>query len=235
MKGIELSPRLLAIAGEVPQGAKLADIGTDHAYLPIALLQSGKIAAAIAADVNEGPLSRGRAAAQGQGISEISFRCCDGLEGISPEEADTIVIAGMGGDTISHILAGVSWSSNGGLRYLLQPMSSVPELRQWLSDNGFSVQKEVLVREDEKLYVVFVVISGKGEAYSLGELWAGKQWRGMDGFHRLDYLDDLIVRRSRALAGLQQAKGGREADIAETQQVLTELRQLREEWILWQQ
>ena len=235
MKDIELSPRLFAIAQEVTQGARLADIGTDHAYLPIALLQEGRITAAIAADVNEGPLSRGRAAAEAQGISGISFRCCDGLTGISPEETDTVVIAGMGGDTIRHILGGVPWSKNQGLRYLLQPMSSVPELRQWLSCSGFRIEKEILVREEEKLYVVFVVCSGKGEHYSFGELWAGKQREGMEGAHRRDYLDDLIDRRSRALTGLQQAKGGREADIAETQQVLEELRQLREEWILWQQ
>ena len=96
---MELTPRLRAIAEQVPQGARLADIGTDHGYLPVWLLLSGQIDRAIAADLREGPLKRAKETAARFGMGDrVDFRLCDGLSGIRPEEVDAAAIAGMGGE-----------------------------------------------------------------------------------------------------------------------------------------
>ena len=93
---MELTARLQAIADQVPHGAVFADIGTDHAYLPVWLLLNGRIHHAIAADLREGPLSRARETAEQHGVSsQMSFRLCNGLADIAPSEVDTIAIAGM--------------------------------------------------------------------------------------------------------------------------------------------
>lgn len=234
---LDLRPRLHSIAELVPHGAQLADIGTDHAYLPVYLLKQNRISHAIASDLREGPLSRGRAVARQWEIPEeqISFRCSDGLSGLVRGEADTIVIAGMGGDTIANCLEGVSWSRDPELWYLLQPMSSIPELRLWLSEHAFCIEEEYLSREEEKLYVVLKVRPGFMSALTLGECWAGRQWSGMRGEHRLSYLDDLIVRRERALSGMKKARAkSLEQDIKQVELLLQELCAMREEWLSWQ-
>ena len=100
MRPMELTPRLRSVAELVPQGAKFADIGTDHAYLPVWLLQRGIITKALACDLRQGPLDRARATAERYGLTEeMDFRLCDGLAGVRPGEADTIAIAGLGGET----------------------------------------------------------------------------------------------------------------------------------------
>ena len=113
-------------------GETLADIGTDHAYLPAYLLQNGKIARAIAAVLRAGPLARAKVTARDAGCADrMNFRLCDGLRGLRREEADTVVIAGMGGETITHILAQAPWTDWTGMQLLLQPMSTQPGLRRW--------------------------------------------------------------------------------------------------------
>ena len=236
MRELELSPRLLALARQVPEGAKLADIGTDHAYLPVWLIRQGIISEAIAADLREGPLARGMEVACQWGVpgERISFRCCDGLAGLSPHEADTIVIAGMGGETIAHIITKTPWTQNPGLLYLLQPMSSVPELRQFLSEAGFSIEEEILAAEEDKLYVIFRVRPGSTEVYTLGEQWLGRQSRGQVSPLRQQYMDDIISRRTRALEGMRLATERMEPQIAETEEILRQMIELREEWRSWQ-
>ena len=134
---IELSPRLRLAADLVPEGARLADVGTDHAYLPACLLMEGKIPSAIAADLREGPLSRARETAAEYGCGDrMAFRLCDGLSGIRPEETDAVVIAGMGGETIAQILEAAPWVRTRKIPLVLQPMSSIPELRQWLGEDA---------------------------------------------------------------------------------------------------
>lgn len=235
---LELSPRLRTIADQVPFGAKLADIGTDHAYLPIWLIGQHRISFAIASDLREGPLSRGIAAAKEWNIpsNQISFRLSDGLLGIDRSEVNTIVIAGMGGDTIAHSLQGVSWSKDPSLLFLLQPMSSIPELRQWLQENGFRIEEERIAMEESKYYVVLNVHAGDMEPLTLGERWVGRQRRGMPGDFRIEYIDDVIRRRKRALDGILNATfSDHNIKIQELRQTLNELYQLREEWLSWQQ
>lgn len=234
MNKLELTPRLAAIAAQVPQGARLADVGTDHAYLPVSLLLEGRITRAVASDVNEGPLQRGRETARLYGVEEaITFRCCDGLAGIDPSMADTVAICGMGGELIARILGAAPWTREALL--LLQPMSSQPELRRWLLDNGYVIRREVIRREvirreGEKYYVILTVTGGREErAYSPAELWAGRQRPGEEDPHRADYLADQIRRKERAVAGMKQ--GSVEPEIlAREEDLLAQLKVMKEEW-----
>ena len=236
MKKLELPPRLRAIAEQVPVGTKFADIGTDHAYLPIWLLRQGRISSAIATDLREGPLSRGRQAAKDWNVApRISFRCCNGLEGLGQGEMDTIVIAGMGGETIAAILDGVEWSRSPGLTYLLQPMSSIPDLRDWLQQNGFCINGEKAVTEVGRYYVILTVRSGIMPPLTPGELWAGRQNREENHGERSGYLDDLIARLERAITGMEQAVSACHLhQLEQMRETLRELYQIREEWLSWQ-
>ena len=145
---MELSPRLRSVAGLVPPGARFADVGTDHAYLPVWLLQQGIIEHALVSDLRPGPLDRARSTAARYGLAErMEFRLCDGLSGIAPAEADTIAIAGMGGETIAAILAAAPWVREQGCLLLLQPMSAQSALRPWLQRQGYRIEREHLSRE----------------------------------------------------------------------------------------
>ena len=140
-----LSSRLAAVAALVPSGARLADIGTDHACLPVSLLLEGRIDHAIAADVRKGPLDHARRTAEEYGVeNQLDFRLCDGLAGIRADECDTITIAGMGGETIAGILSRAEWTREG-KRLILQPQSTQEVLRDFLSRNGWKIFSESIV------------------------------------------------------------------------------------------
>ena len=229
--------RLRAIAEQVPKGARLADVGTDHAYLPVWLLRNQCISFAIASDLREGPLQRGMETARQWEIpsEKIAFRCSAGLDSIKESEVDTIVIAGMGGETIAHILDEAAWSHTPHLYFLLQPMSSIPELRFYLQENDFQIEKETVVFEQGKYYTILAVRPGKMTPLTLAETWAGRQNEGEKMQHRTAYLEDLIRRREKALAGMKFAVSGiSDEQIREQEQLLKELQEMREEWIRWQ-
>ena len=156
----KLPPRLAAIAALVPDGARLADVGTDHALLPIRLLLDGKIQRAVATDIRPGPLSRARENAYAAGVQDLSCVLCDGLTGISPDSVDTVVIAGMGGETIIAILEGAAWTKDGAHTLLLQPMTKAADLRYWLAVNGYSFTAERLIWDKNYLYPVLRVTGG---------------------------------------------------------------------------
>ena len=141
MKHLQLQPRLRLLADLVPQGARLADIGTDHGYLPVWLMQQGRIASAIAADIGPEPLAHARRTAEEYGAA-LDLRLCDGLRGIAPHEADTVVMAGMGGETIRDILRAAPWTADGHHTLLLQPMTKVELLRGWLRENGYLIKQK---------------------------------------------------------------------------------------------
>lgn len=171
---MELTARLQSVADQVPQGAVMADVGTDHAYLPVWLLLNGRIDRAIAADLREGPLSRARETAEQYHVSDrVSFRLCNGLADINADEVDTIAIAGMGGETIAAILEAAPWTKDSKL-LLLQPMTSFPDLRLWLQQNGYSIVKETLSKEGRRLYSCLTVRAGEMAPLSPAELWVGR-------------------------------------------------------------
>lgn len=236
MRPIELSPRLGTVAGLVPQGARFADVGTDHAYLPVWLLQRGVVDFAVVSDLRQGPLDRARQTALRYGLSRcMSFRLGDGLARIAPDEADTIAIAGMGGDTIAGILSDAPWTAQGEYRLLLQPMSALEDLRGWLSGHGYRIDRELLCLDGASRYTVIAARPGEMAPLTPAECWAGRQIQGEESPLRGALLDDLIRRASRALEGIR--KSTRPADVprrAELEQVYVELVQMKEEWEAWQ-
>ena len=232
----ELSPRLAAAASLVPEGARLADIGTDHAYLPVNLLLTGWVKSAVAADLREGPLSRARSTAREYGCEEkMSFRLCDGLSGIGPGEADTVVIAGMGGETIASILSAAIWVKEKDLSVVLQPMSRQPQLRCWLWKNGYVIREEKLACEGKNLYTIIRASAGTAQPMTLAQEWAGTQFPGMKAPLRGRYLDLLCRKADRALAGMSRACSEEKSErLQELEAVSQGLKEMREEWRRWQ-
>ena len=155
---VNLDSRLHAIAGFVRQGARVADIGCDHALLLCGLANQNRITGGIACDKNEGPLEAARRNALRFGVSElINFRLGDGLHTINPDEADDIVIAGMGGETIAKILTECPWRISPNMRFILQPMTRSYILRKFLFEHGFSILSEKACRSDNRVYTVMLV------------------------------------------------------------------------------
>ncbi|MBQ7499650.1 MAG: SAM-dependent methyltransferase [Clostridia bacterium] len=151
-----LTERLLAAARFVRQGARTADIGSDHAKLPIFLINSGIAEIALASDINEGPAERSRKAVQRAGLADrISVSVRDGLDGIESFEPTDIVIAGMGGELISRIIDDSDYPKRQGIRLILQPMTKPAYLREYLYSNGFDIVDEALADEG-KIYQIIV-------------------------------------------------------------------------------
>ena len=149
-----LSERLKLIASLIGKGERVADIGTDHAYLPVWLVAQGICPSAIACDLREGPLENaGRAVAEAGFSSVIDCRLGDGLQPITAGEVDDIAIAGMGGETIAAILEACTWAKNRALHYVFQPMSRSEELRRYLLTNGYRIVSEQTVCEGGHWYV----------------------------------------------------------------------------------
>ncbi len=154
---INLSLRLKTIASLVPVGARVCDIGTDHAYLPIFLKKSGIATSVIATDLNEKPLENAKSNIENSAVSAISLRLCNGLSAVSALEVDTVIIAGMGGEVIVGILNACQWAKTADKTYILQPTTSAEVLREFLCKNGFEIVAETPVAENGKLYSVMTV------------------------------------------------------------------------------
>ena len=155
---LNLSPRLALCAELVREGRALADIGTDHAYLPIKLLLTGKTPCAVAADVNEGPLASAERNARRFGVGDrLKLLLSDGLCALSPSDADDIVIAGMGGELMLRMITETEWLKDAEKRLILQPMSSMGDLRLGLAAAGFEVMTEHAVTDAGKPYSAFTV------------------------------------------------------------------------------
>ena len=155
---INLDSRLSLCADFVRTGAKLADIGTDHAYLPVHLALSGKIESAVAADINEEPLNRGKQTIEKHHVANmVTTRLCNGLAGFSSEEVTDIVIAGMGADTIISILTNAHWIKDADKRLILQPMTKSERVIEYLYNNGFEIAQQKCCIAEGKPYTVLCV------------------------------------------------------------------------------
>ncbi len=173
-----LDERLMAAAGLVRQGAYFADIGTDHAYLPVFLLEEGRIKAAYASDINDGPIKNAAACIAAHELSEhVILRTADGLQGLFdafPAVTD-IAICGMGGELVAKLLADEPKTRDTRLHFILQPMSRPAALRRFLAENGFHIQKEVISREKGRIYTCLsVIFTGTPESISTLEAEIGK-------------------------------------------------------------
>ena len=226
MRDFTLTPRLRLLADWVPPGARLADVGTDHAYLPVWLRLHGRAASAIACDLREGPLARARETGRIWGADGVDYRLGNGLTVVSPEEADTIVIAGMGGENIAAILARAPWTADGDHTLLLQPQTRAEVLRAFLAENGYAIRREALVEDRGVLYPVME--AGGGEmSLTLGQLHGGAALLRDPLGDR--YIIGKIIRLQTAVAGLNRSGGGQEkAD--RLREIITALLSMREEW-----
>lgn len=170
---VKLSARMSALAALVTPGVRLADVGTDHGYIPVFLCQIGKIPSAIAMDVNGGPLQRAEAHVAEFGLGDrIKTRLSDGLEKLEPGEADCVLIAGMGGALIQRILSEGEAVLGSVEELILQPQSEVPQTRRFLREHGYRIVDEDMVEEDGKFY--FLMKAHRMEDEAEGAEPAGK-------------------------------------------------------------
>lgn len=154
---LPISERLLACAGFVAPGDRVADIGCDHGYLSIHLLVNGIARSTIASDVNEGPLNSAMRNARKYGVADrMEFCLSDGVQNI-PRDFDTLVCAGMGADTMIHILGRAPWLKSKQYRLILQCQSKTPMLRRYLSENGWRITEESVLRDGRFLYTIMEV------------------------------------------------------------------------------
>lgn len=176
MDNITLCPRLQMAADFVRSGAAVADIGTDHAYLPAYLVMTGKCRRAVAADVRELPLENARQTIRRYHLEDRITACLsDGLAAIDPSQVEDIVIAGMGGELIAALLARAPWLRDGAKRLILQPMTHAEDVRRFLYENGFAILEEQAVREGERLYVALRArYTGEKTACSPGLPYLGR-------------------------------------------------------------
>ena len=175
---MELSKRLQAVASLVTAGYTLADIGTDHAYIPIYLVEQGKNASALAMDVNEGPLLKAKENIHSHGLSDlIETRLSNGFSALNCGEAESAVIAGMGGGLVIRILQEGQQVVASLRECILQPQSEMDKVRAFLLKEGFFFIEEDMVEEDGKYYPMMKVIPGKSkstETWDEVELCYGK-------------------------------------------------------------
>ena len=171
----ELSKRLRCVADCVPEGARLADIGTDHGYIPICLVAEGICPRAVACDVNRGPLERAGSHVAEAGLEgKISLRSGDGLRPLSVDEVDCIVIAGMGGSLICQILQDSPEFMEAGKTLVLQPQSEVFKVRRLLHEKGYRIEGEWNLSEDGKYYVILRALPGRETYRYAGEYEYGQ-------------------------------------------------------------
>jgi tRNA (adenine22-N1)-methyltransferase len=155
MKYIKLSNRLQALADAVDIGAAVADIGTDHGYLPVYLAQKRRAIRIIASDISAASLSTARRFADKYNVTKsITFVVTPGLDTITAADTDTIVIAGMGGETILQILENAPWTKSAAIKLILQPQSKIDLLCRFLYDNGYVVKKTISVVDKGKSYTI---------------------------------------------------------------------------------
>ena len=165
-----LKNRLYTVSTLVPRGARVADIGTDHGHLPIYLIQQGISPFCIASDIKEKPLESAKENIKKVGLQSIETRLGPGLSPILPDEIDCITVAGMGGEVIASVLEDCPWVKSDKHTLILQPMTSADALRRYLSEKGFSIQREIACEENRKVYTVMLV-RFSGESFTPSEVF----------------------------------------------------------------
>lgn len=172
---MELSRRLQAVADLVSVGLVVADVGTDHGYIPIYLIETGKCKKAFAMDVNRGPLLRANEHIAEHGLEDkIETRLSDGVKQLNVGECDAVVIAGMGGALTIKILEEGRSVFQSLREFILQPQSELHKVREYLLEQGYCIVAEDMVQEDGKFYPMMKVINGASDAYHAIEFRYGK-------------------------------------------------------------
>ena len=221
---IPLSTRLLACAGFVNKGDRVADIGCDHGYLSIHLLTQGIARSCIASDVAKGPLQSAMDNARKFGVQEnITFHLSDGVQSI-PRDFDTLVCAGMGGDTMIHILESAPWLRDGKYRLILQCQSKRPELRKWLYDHGFAIRRETLAKDGKFCYPVTEVVYAPGETLRGAEFYITPALRASGSPLLPEFYDRVVGGIRTSVEGLSRTGGEK---YEEMKKILEELLEMK--------
>lgn len=207
-----MSNRLELIASLAKNGVGVADVGTDHAYIPIMMRKSGYKGNIIAGDINECPLEKARQSLENAGLSDsVELVLCDGLSGVDSSKVDTVIVAGMGGDTITGILdRGLydmpEWASRSDYKLILQPVTKPEILRFWLVNNGFIITSEMQTEENGMLYQIICAQPGESPKYKDAELYTGRLEQIQDSKY-FDKLLSMHIERFKAAAdSLQNAE-----------------------------
>lgn len=204
---LPLSSRLLTCAGFVNKGDRVADIGCDHGYLSIHLLTTGVASSCIASDVAEGPLQSAMRNARKFGVQEnITFHLSDGVQNI-PRDFDTLVCAGMGGDTMIHILESAPWLKHERYRLILQCQSKRPELRKWLYAQGFAIRRETLAKDGKFCYPVMEIVYAPGESLSGAEYYITPALRSSGSPLLKEFYDRVLGGIKTSVDGLARTGG----------------------------
>ncbi len=214
---IKLSPRLASVARLTGAGESVIDVGTDHGYLPVFFAENRLFKKIAASDINEGPLQSAKSSAREYGVEDkIDFYLSDGLRDV-PGSFETVVIAGMGGETMVDIISNCPWI--GGARLVLQPQSKIPELERCLNALGFICERAVLTEDAGKLYAAFSCLAGEGGVDLLRALTASRD----------PLLEKCLEKEEkrllRAASGME--RGGRQGS-GEYEKLLGELKRIKE-------
>ncbi len=203
---MQLDSRLSAVAGLVRKGTSFADIGTDHAYLPVFLIENGIINHAIAADLRKGPLNNAKETVEVHNLAEkIELRLSDGLDNFTDGEVNEIAVAGMGGLLISQFVERTQWLKNSDIHLILQPMTHEEELRKALFDNGFIIDSEVVAEDTDKLYIIIsAYYYGDATAYTELDLIVGRLPFNQDELSK-KYLAKIYNKYNKKLVALKNA------------------------------
>lgn len=226
MQDLKLTNRLKAIYKHIISGGA-ADIGTDHGYIPVRLALSAYPDRLIASDISIESLEKSRqTAAQHNVQDKIEFIHCDGLSAVSPKNLKNIVIAGMGGETISSILSRAPWALDDDRILILQPMSKSDLLREWLQQNSYRVLSEELC-EDGKIYEIITATGGEDSPYSPAEKLIGHiPLISSDPLYKRR-LRELIDKTEKITNALKSSKKPEDSKKLEIQlQILNQLKEL---------
>ena len=228
---LPISKRLLCCASMVTPGSRVADIGTDHGYLGIYLLQTGAARHVIACDLRKDPLENARRNAKLFGVDgEMKLRLSDGLEKILPDEVDTVVMAGMGGDLIQRILSQCPWRKREGLQFILQPQSAGNVLRRWLCEDGFEIQREEPVQDGHFLYTVMDIRQGEPAPLTPGTEYASPALLASKSPLVGTYLARVENALQETVRGLTNAEKQRPERLAYFGQALLEIQEMRKNY-----
>ena len=172
---LKISDRLATVAGLIPKGAHLVDIGTDHGYVPIWLLQNGFISSAIAMDVNKGPLARAKENRDRYGFTDVmDLRLSNGFEKLKSGEGDSVLIAGMGGPLMIRIIEEGRENTSSIQTWVLQPQSEIPSVRRYLHEHHFDIIDEIMLKDEGKYYMAMKAVPGEAAPWTPIEYLFGK-------------------------------------------------------------
>ena len=215
---LNLSKRLSTIAGFIAEGSDVADIGTGHGHLPVYLAQNGLARRIFASDISAESLEAARVISVKYGVEDrIEFIAAPGLTGLRESDADTIVLSGMGGETISHILADAPWTKRSGVRLILQPQTKTGKLCFWLREHGYTVKDAGLTSDKGRFYTVILACPQRVQETKAIDI----ECRVSNSFEPemelltvlagkndpcfIEYIDDLISKARRAAEGMMAA------------------------------